>query len=64
MVNERGSSCALQRSQLLKSDEFVQHQPRAQQIADGLAVVELHAQQPRDRREHDIRRSAASEVWK
>ena len=39
-------------SQIDERHEFVQDQPRAQQIADRRAIVPLHAQQPRDRREH------------
>ena len=39
-------------TQLLEGDEFVQHQPRAEQVADGLAIVVTHAQQPGNWRKH------------
>ncbi len=53
MVNDCGSSCALIVPEFEERDEFVQHQPRAQQVADGGAVVPRHAQQPGDGREDD-----------
>ncbi len=50
----------LHRAELLEGDKLIQHQPRAQKIADSAAIVAFHAQQPRDRAKTHSRKSAAA----
>ena len=49
-------------SQIHKRHKFIQDQARAQQIADGRAVVVFHSQQPRDRRE-DVPQNRLHRRW-
>ena len=51
MVKDRGSSVRLHRPQLQKRHEFVEHQARAQQVADRQRILPRHAHQPGDGRE-------------
>jgi hypothetical protein len=51
MVNERGSSAAFSAPKRDVGDHFVERHARAQQVADGQAVVPRHADEPRHGRE-------------